>query len=424
MAIVPPSPHSQLWRWEIQKTLIALAGAGGSIFSDTPPPSPANGTLWFETDTGILWVWYDDGNSQQWVQVGGPYAQQTARPVNKFSNPCMQVSQENGTNLVTTSGAYPADQAMVQAVGIVIQARNDNQQASPDGNVNYISLNASTAKPTLAAGDYMQMVFPVEGLDIADLMWGQNGAIPAVLRFTAYAFNAGKYAFSIGNAAGDWTYVGSFDIAAYTPTTFVFAIPAPSSPYGSWTVANSLGLSFRVCTAAGSNFVGVAGWQNSNKLAPPGCYNGAAQSGQSVYVTDIGLYADPQATGRAPPFQRPLYEDALRKARRYWWCSNPEAPKGSAIGRLVGYTITTAALGYNTWRFTVPMRIAPAAANITLWANGTQNQLRNTSSGAFFAVAGVVTSYLNSEGGGLVATGATTASIWCDFDMIVNARMI
>ncbi len=38
--------------------------------SDTAPSSPANGDIWFETDTGKTFVYYDDGSSQQWVEIG------------------------------------------------------------------------------------------------------------------------------------------------------------------------------------------------------------------------------------------------------------------------------------------------------------------------------------------------------------------
>ena len=48
------------------------AGQGQiAIISDTPPANPANGTLWWESDTGLLFISYNDGNSTQWVQVGG-----------------------------------------------------------------------------------------------------------------------------------------------------------------------------------------------------------------------------------------------------------------------------------------------------------------------------------------------------------------
>jgi hypothetical protein len=42
-----------------------------AIVSDDAPASPANGQLWWESDTGILFIWVNDGNSSQWVQCGG-----------------------------------------------------------------------------------------------------------------------------------------------------------------------------------------------------------------------------------------------------------------------------------------------------------------------------------------------------------------
>jgi hypothetical protein len=42
---------------------------GGATPSDTPPASPADNQLWFETDTGAMFFRYNDGNSTQWVQV-------------------------------------------------------------------------------------------------------------------------------------------------------------------------------------------------------------------------------------------------------------------------------------------------------------------------------------------------------------------
>jgi len=66
--MVAPSPHSQLWRWELHKHLVAM-GDGKASPSDNPPANPVSGSFWLETDTGNLFVWWDDGNSQQWVQV-------------------------------------------------------------------------------------------------------------------------------------------------------------------------------------------------------------------------------------------------------------------------------------------------------------------------------------------------------------------
>jgi hypothetical protein len=54
---------------------VASGGGGGDgggatiVMGDAPPSSPANGTLWFDTVGGNLYIWFFDGNSSQWVIV-------------------------------------------------------------------------------------------------------------------------------------------------------------------------------------------------------------------------------------------------------------------------------------------------------------------------------------------------------------------
>jgi microcystin-dependent protein len=62
---------------------IQVAGAGGSetpppavdasvFIGETPPPFPTAGRLWFSTVEPVgLFIWYEDGDSDQWVQIGG-----------------------------------------------------------------------------------------------------------------------------------------------------------------------------------------------------------------------------------------------------------------------------------------------------------------------------------------------------------------
>ena len=43
-------------------------GGGASVsISDTPPSTPSVGDLWFDSVSGGMYVWYDDGDSTQWV---------------------------------------------------------------------------------------------------------------------------------------------------------------------------------------------------------------------------------------------------------------------------------------------------------------------------------------------------------------------
>lgn len=40
-------------------------------FSETAPSNPQEGTLWFNTTVGKMYVYYNDGTSSQWVGVAG-----------------------------------------------------------------------------------------------------------------------------------------------------------------------------------------------------------------------------------------------------------------------------------------------------------------------------------------------------------------
>lgn len=46
-------------------------GAGGVLPSPTPPPTPTVGQLWYDLSSGVLAIFIDDGNSQQWVAING-----------------------------------------------------------------------------------------------------------------------------------------------------------------------------------------------------------------------------------------------------------------------------------------------------------------------------------------------------------------
>jgi hypothetical protein len=48
------------------------AGGGNPVYvGDTPPVSPPDRAMWFESDTGLTYFRYNDGNSSQWVAIGG-----------------------------------------------------------------------------------------------------------------------------------------------------------------------------------------------------------------------------------------------------------------------------------------------------------------------------------------------------------------
>jgi hypothetical protein len=44
-------------------------GGAGVTAGDLPPESPMPGQAWFDTNSGYLYIWYEDVDSSQWVEV-------------------------------------------------------------------------------------------------------------------------------------------------------------------------------------------------------------------------------------------------------------------------------------------------------------------------------------------------------------------
>ena len=57
---------------EVKKFTIGSGGGGGGAsvtVSDTPPESPTAGNLWWNSNTGYAFIYYNDGDSSQWVEL-------------------------------------------------------------------------------------------------------------------------------------------------------------------------------------------------------------------------------------------------------------------------------------------------------------------------------------------------------------------
>ena len=57
-------------------TLTWIPGDAGGNFevSETAPATPGNGDTWFDSATGKAYIYYTDGDSSQWVEIGNPGA--------------------------------------------------------------------------------------------------------------------------------------------------------------------------------------------------------------------------------------------------------------------------------------------------------------------------------------------------------------
>lgn len=266
----------------------------------------------FNTGTGAIYVWDGVAWSLDTSQT------KTAREFNRVVNPSVSLSQENGTNSVSTNGAFPVDQWMLGFTGFAGQAVQTATFVSPDGSPNSLIASFSVTRPSPAAGDYAQIFQPVEGYRVADFCWGTANAKPAVLRFNAACEVAGTYCASISSSNGDYSWIGEFVCDGSTAMkTFSYAIPAQQA--GTWYKDNRGGLLIHFCQAVGSTYGGgVKGWQNANKLATAAQTNGATIINKNLIITDVGLYIDPDNTGLPPPWEPTDLVQNLLDCQRYW----------------------------------------------------------------------------------------------------------
>jgi hypothetical protein len=68
---IEPQPNGVTYIYDGVKWSSAGSGGGGASVSTgpNPPATSASGDLWFNTNTGIMYVYYLDEDSSQWVDV-------------------------------------------------------------------------------------------------------------------------------------------------------------------------------------------------------------------------------------------------------------------------------------------------------------------------------------------------------------------
>jgi hypothetical protein len=94
------------YKWDGEKWISAFI-APVIYVQDTAPVSPAAGSLWWESDSGTLHVYYNDGNSSQWVAIA-PGAGAVAVPGHVVGEPSNgnaaagEVGEYADTGIITT----------------------------------------------------------------------------------------------------------------------------------------------------------------------------------------------------------------------------------------------------------------------------------------------------------------------------------
>jgi hypothetical protein len=305
---------------------IPSGGGGSTVYvSDTPPPGVPDNSLWWESDSGLLWIRYNDGDSTQWV-IAAPQADttlflpkasgvasnltltadptvalgavtkqyvdaqvaNTANPYN-FSglgglqvNGSMDIAQMYGTTAVPMSGTAttiaPVDAwrswlTLSAAAGTVQQIQND-LTTRPFGFMQSLQMKMTTpVAATPPATDYVTLTQSIEGYRWNQTRWGYSSGQPITISFLVMASKPGTYSLSLWNtyASNNTSYTTTYTINN-AGTWEYKQIVIPPETTKNWYPWQYEGVRIHWTFAAGANML----TSNVNSWQPTISYYGAA----------------------------------------------------------------------------------------------------------------------------------------------------
>lgn len=393
-----------------------IGGAGGSSVTtdDTAPVSPSDGDLWYDSTTGKTFVWYEDGSSDQWVEVGtngqltiplhgsdhvrggsdvidadrltvdytpsyytrnsaasgaGDNTDLTAHlsgidntlagyaPAyrNVIINGAMNVHQRatSQTSVNGVSGYYTADRwkfETTSSTGIYTQSV-ENDAPTGSGFSKSLKMLVTTANTTLSAGEIALMVQYFEGQNLQHFVKGTSNAKKFAIQFWVKSNVTGTYTCTLRDEDNIRSVSFLYTINASDTWEKKTAI-IPADTIGAFDNDNAGSMRLSFCLMAGSDF--TSGTLSTTWASTISANLHVGQTDLSAatnnYWQITGVQLEPEVV---TPFEFEPYETTLRKCQRYYQVIG--AANATQLAAAACHSSTTAR---GTILFT-PMRVTP-----------------------------------------------------------------
>jgi len=278
---------------------------------------------------------------------------------NRIINGAMVIDQRNnGASVSPVSAQFTLDRwnAFMNAVGAKYSVQqNAGSVTPPAGFSNYLGATSLSAY-TVAAGEIMALVQPIEGFNISDLAWGTANAQPVTLSFWVRSSLTGTFGGSIRQGSGARSYPFTYTIsAANTWEQKTITIPGDTS--GTYATNNTAGIILSFGMGVGSTFSGTAGaWSGSNLVSATGATSVVGTNGATFYITGVQLEKGSQATS----FDFRDYGRELAMCYRYY----RRFPNSGSAYTAIGAGSNASTTSIIRWGFSLdtPMRTAPSVS--------------------------------------------------------------
>jgi hypothetical protein len=296
---------------------------------------------------------------------------------NRIINGNMMIDQRNaGASVTQTTGVlYPVDRFYIN--GTVTSKFTAQQNAGsvtpPAGFINYLGMTSSSAY-TVGASEAFQVLYRIEGLNIADLGWGAASAATVTLSFWVRSSLTGTFSGALRNSAVNRSYPFSYTISSAN-TWEQKSLTIAGDTSGTWLTTNGTGIIASFSLGAGSTFSGTAGaWAAANYASATGATSVVGTNGATFYITGVQLEAGSSAT----EFEHRQYGTELQLCQRYYQGNKADGTQNTASGNAIFRASSTGTGSFYYWMpFATYMRASPTM-NV-----GTPTY-SNASSAAFF----------------------------------------
>jgi hypothetical protein len=313
-------------------------------------------------------------------------------------NGSMEVNQE-GTP-ATASGTYCCDGWQVSFSGVPGTTSVQDTAVPYGGFIGRLYLWTTTAKPTLAAGDYLMSVHLIEGYRMSRLGWGTANAQPITIGFWAQNSIAGLYSVAVKNSGANRTYMATYTQNVAQAMEYK-TITIPGDTTGTWGTGNGRGMDITFAGGSGTTLTAPSTntWLAGNYVAAAGQVNIATAANSYVILRGVVVLPGIEApsAARSALIMRP-YDQELMTCKRYWHSSYPLGTvKGTAsVSSYISMMVASPSQLFGNVAFPVTMRSSPT---LNTWAYGGNGSIWSSIAGADFSIGGVIGSQHGLFGG-------------------------
>jgi hypothetical protein len=232
---------------------------------------------------------------------------------NKIINGKMEIAQRGTSFAGVTTGAYRLDRWSMGFSSTAVVTVTQQADAPSNNEFQYSHrIAVTTADTSIAAGDLMTLVQPIEGYNVRDLI-GKT----FTLSFWVRSSKTGTHCVRFANSNFDRSYVAEYTVsAANTWEQKSITVSGGLITAGTWDWTNVAGLRVEFTLAAGTTFQTTAGaWQTGNFIATSNQVNCLDTIGNIFAITGVQLEVGSVAT----PFEHRPYTTELQFCQRYYY---------------------------------------------------------------------------------------------------------